>query len=36
MARLERCGSLGQMGQRADLEYHNKAGCGVLGPPDGG
>ena len=26
----ERCGSVGQMGQRADLEYHNNnAGCGV-------
>lgn len=29
----ERCGSVGQMGQRADLEYHNNnAGLGQRGP----
>ena len=33
----ERCGSVGQMGQRADLEYHNNnAGCGVWGLWTGG
>lgn len=35
----ERCGSVGQMGQRADLEYHNnnsQAGCGVWGTVDRG
>ena len=34
----ERCGSVGQMGQRADLEYHNNdnAGCGVWGSVDRG
>ena len=34
----QRCGSVGQMGQRADLEYHNNdnAGCGVWGSVDRG